>query len=74
MKYEVCGKCKTNPAIIFPEGSAEGLCILCARKRGFPVVNELLARLGITESDLEQINRDMIRDLRDMPDDEGDKQ
>lgn len=74
MKYKVCDTCKTNPAVIFYQGAENGLCILCAWKHDFPQARELLTRLGISESDLEQINRDTIRDLQDMPDEDGDKQ
>ena len=45
------------------ETDGEGVCLTCARKIGITQADELLKRLGITDDDLEQIQRDMLKTL-----------
>ena len=60
--YARCGK---NVAVIFitkvenNETTNQGLCLSCAREMRIKPVDELLTRMGLTETDLENLANDM---------------
>jgi len=62
MKPVICSKCKKNVAVVFitkvenGKSTDEGLCLKCAKELGIKQVDDMVARMGITEDDLESIN------------------
>ena len=65
MKIPICSRCKKNPAVVFVtkiengESKNEGLCLQCARELGIKPVADLMDRFGITDSDLENMTREL---------------
>ncbi len=64
MKYMMmCSMCKENLAVVFVtkiiEGkhTQEGLCLSCAKKQGIQPVNQLLEQTGMTEEELDNLNK-----------------
>lgn len=69
MKPTLCSRCKKNIAVVFitkmEDGKTvnEGLCLKCAKELGLPQVNEMIARMGITDEDLDNLNDEMMQAL-----------
>ena len=67
-----CERCGKYLAVIYLSGQqggktdGEGLCLTCARAAGLTQVDEMIKKMGITGEDLEQIQRDMVRDFKEM--------
>lgn len=61
----MCSVCKENYAVVFItkiiEGKQfnEGLCISCAKKQGIQPINQLLEQSGVSEEDLDSLNKQM---------------
>ncbi len=59
----LCSVCNENLAVVFitklVEGkqTQEGLCLSCARKRGIGPINQLLEQSGLSEEDIEDLNK-----------------
>lgn len=59
----ICSVCKQNIAVVFVtkiingEQTQEGLCLTCARKQGIQPINQLLDQTGMTEEDLDGLNK-----------------
>jgi ATP-dependent Clp protease ATP-binding subunit ClpE len=59
----MCSVCKENVAVVFiakVEGekqSQEGLCLACAKKRGIQPINQLLEQTGISDEEIEGLNK-----------------
>ena len=70
MQPTLCSKCKKNIAVVFiskMEGNEvinEGLCMKCAKEIGLPQVDEMMKRMGISDEDLENINNEMMQEVR----------
>ncbi|MBQ1536919.1 MAG: ATP-dependent Clp protease ATP-binding subunit [Ruminococcus sp.] len=72
----MCSKCGKRPAVVFisqmngvqqndNNGLGKGLCIVCAREAGIPQFDEYMKKMGISESDIEdmaQIQSEMFDD------------
>ncbi len=65
MEIQRCARCKKRPASVFitrlenGESVNEGLCLFCARALGFKPVDDILKKMGIDESDIENISGEM---------------
>ncbi len=59
----LCSVCKENIAVVFVtriidgKQSQEGLCLSCAKKQGIQPVNQFLEQTGLTEEDLDSLNK-----------------
>ncbi|NTV90126.1 MAG: ATP-dependent Clp protease ATP-binding subunit [Clostridiales bacterium] len=68
----MCTICKENYAVVFitkiTEGkqTQEGLCLACARKQGIQPVNQLIEQTGMTEEDIDNLNKQMSSMLENM--------
>lgn len=71
MSPTFCERCQKNIAVAFvrkPDDTAgsEAICLICARKAGISQVDELMKRMGITDEDLEAIQRDTLKAMTEM--------
>lgn len=75
----MCSRCKKRMAVVFitrMEGDKsynEGLCLVCAKELGIKPVNDLMDKMGVSDSDIENLSEqmtDMIGAVGD-PDDEN---
>lgn len=61
----MCSVCKENLAVVFItkiiEGkqTQEGLCFSCAKKQGIQPINQLLEQTGISEDEIDDLNKQM---------------
>lgn len=61
----MCSVCKENYAVVFitqiAEGKQkqEGLCLSCAKKRGIQPVNQLIEQTGMSDEDIDNLNKQM---------------
>jgi len=61
----MCSVCKENYAVVFitkvVEGKQiqEGLCLSCAKKQGIQPVNQLIEQTGMSDEDIDNINKQM---------------
>lgn len=59
----LCSRCNENLAVVFVtkiiEGkqTQEGLCLACARKEGIQPIDQLLEQTGMTDEDIENLNK-----------------
>jgi len=62
---ELCARCKKRMAVVFvsriENGQTinEGICMKCARELGIKPINDIIEKMGLTESDLEQMDMEM---------------
>ena len=69
---KLCEICKKNIAMILTSkienGKTEtiGLCIECAKKRGIPVMDQLMQQAGLSSEDIESLNEQMGNMFKDM--------
>ena len=73
---EMCARCKKRPATVYimklenNVQKQEGLCLVCAKELGIKPVDDMMKKLGISEEELENMEK-MVADL--MPvDEDGD--
>lgn len=65
MQPSLCSRCKKNMAMIFiskvenGETKNEGLCLKCARELHVKPVEEIIARMGISDDELDTISTEM---------------
>ena len=61
----LCSMCKENFAVVFitkiTDGrqTQEGLCLSCAKKQGIQPVNQLIEQTGMSEEDIDNLNKQM---------------
>jgi len=61
----MCSICKENYAVVFitkiQDGKQyqEGLCLSCAKKQGIQPVNQLIEQSGMTDEDIDNLNKQM---------------
>ena len=59
----LCSVCKENIAIVFitkivnGKQTQEGLCLTCAKKQGIQPINQLIEQTGMTEEELDSLNK-----------------
>ncbi|MBU3161718.1 ATP-dependent Clp protease ATP-binding subunit [Clostridium frigoris] len=69
---KLCEICKKNIAMILTSkienGKTEtiGLCIECAKKKGIPVMDQLMQQAGLSSEDIESLNEQMGTMFNDM--------
>ncbi|MBU3091577.1 ATP-dependent Clp protease ATP-binding subunit [Clostridium sp. CM028] len=69
---KLCEICKKNIAMILTSrienGKTEtiGLCIECAKKRGIPVMDQLVQQAGLSSEDIENLNEQMGNMFKNM--------
>ena len=65
MEPVICSRCKKNIAVIFitridgNESRNEGLCLKCARELHIKPVDDAIAKMGLSEEDLDNLTDDM---------------
>ncbi len=65
MNIPLCSRCKKNLAVVFVTKiengvtKNEGLCLKCAKELGIKPVSDMMERFGITDSDLENMTREL---------------
>ncbi|MCF0120070.1 MAG: AAA family ATPase, partial [Oscillospiraceae bacterium] len=66
MRPHICVRCKKNPAVIFITkiengvSSNEGLCLKCAKELNIKPVQDVIAKLGLTDDDLQNLGDEMM--------------
>ncbi len=61
----MCSICKGNYAVVFitkivdGRQNQEGLCLSCAKKQGIQPVNQLIEQTGMSEEDIDNLNKQM---------------
>ncbi len=61
----MCSICKENYAVVFVtkfidgKQNQEGLCLSCAKKQGIQPVNQLIEQTGMSEEDIDNLNKQM---------------
>lgn len=61
----MCSVCKENYAVVFitkivdGKQQQEGLCLSCAKKQGIAPVNQLIEQTGMSDDDIENLNKQM---------------
>lgn len=69
---KLCSVCNKNIATIYTakmeNGKSEmvGLCIPCAKKMGYPIIDQLIKQTGISEDEVQNITEQMNNMLQDM--------
>ena len=69
---KLCDICKKNIAMILTSKIENGktetvaLCIECAKKKGVPVMDQLMQQAGISSEDIENLNQQMGNIFKDM--------
>jgi len=59
----LCSVCNENIAVVFVtkiidgKQTQEGLCLSCAKKQGIQPINQFLDQVGLTEEDLDDLNK-----------------
>lgn len=72
----MCSICKENFAVVFitkiqdGKQAQEGLCLSCAKKQGIQPINQLLEQTGMTEEDIDNLNK-QVGDVFENMDQEG---
>ncbi len=65
---EMCSRCKKRPATVYimklenNVQKQEGLCLVCAKELGIKPVNDMMTKMGITEEELENMEK-MFQDM-----------
>jgi ATP-dependent Clp protease ATP-binding subunit ClpA len=61
----MCSICRENYAVVFitkiidGKQTQEGLCLSCAKKQGIQPVNQLIEQTGMSEEDIDNLNKQM---------------
>ena len=67
-----CSICKENLAVVFitkivnGKQTQEGLCFSCAKKRGIQPINQILEQTGISEDEIDDLNKQMSSFFEEM--------
>ena len=75
---EMCARCKQRPAMVYimkienGEQKQEGLCLACARELGIKPVNDIMSKMGISEDELEEMEKMMAEVLPGLTDEDND--
>ncbi len=68
----MCSICKENIAVVFitkitdGKQTQEGLCLSCARKQGIQPINQIIEQTGISDEEMEDLNKQMGSLFEDM--------
>lgn len=59
----LCCRCKKRPAVVFvatnAESESQGYCLTCAKELGIKPVTDIIAKMGISEDDLDAVQEQM---------------
>ncbi len=78
---EMCARCKKRPATVYimklenNVQKQEGLCLVCAKELGIKPVNDIMSKMGISEEELENMEKmfsDMLPTLSENGEDDDD--
>ena len=75
---EMCARCKKRPATVFitklenNEQKQEGLCLVCARELGIKPINDIMKKMGISDEELENMEKLVADMLPEKTDDDSD--
>ena len=75
---EICARCKQKPAMVYimkienGEQKQEGLCLACARELGIKPVNDIMSKMGISEDELDEMEKMMAEVMPSLTDDDSD--
>jgi len=75
----MCSMCKENLAVVFitkivnGKQTQEGLCFSCAKKKGIQPINQILEQTGISEDEIDDLNKQMGSFLEEMSMNNGDE-
>lgn len=75
-----CARCGKRPAMVFitrienNKNIQEGLCLFCAKELGIKPVNDILANMGVDESQIDNMLEEISSSLPEMLDDQDGKQ
>ncbi len=75
---EMCARCKQKPAMVYimkienGEQKQEGLCLACARELGIKPVNDIMSKMGISEDELDEMEKMMAEVMPGLTDDDSD--
>ena len=75
---EMCARCKQKPAMVYimkienGEQKQEGLCLACARELGIKPVNDIMSKMGISEDELDEMEKMMAEVMPSLTDDDSD--
>ena len=70
---QMCSRCHKRVAVVFitklekDQQVQEGFCLQCARTIGIKPVEDMLNKIGITESDIDNLSEEMTTMLSEMP-------
>ena len=62
---EMCARCKKKPAMVYimkienGEQQQEGHCLACAKELGIKPVNDIMTKMGISEDELDEMEKMM---------------
>ena len=70
MQPVLCARCKKNMAVVFINriengvSRQEGLCLPCARELHIKPIDDIIAKMGISDDDLEGLSGDMMEAMQ----------
>ena len=72
MHPTLCSRCHKNMAVVFINRiengvtQQEGLCLKCARELHIKPIDDIIAKMGISDEDLENLGKDMMESLQSL--------
>ena len=70
MQPTLCARCKKNMAVVFinrienGNSQQEGLCLKCARELHIKPIDDIIAKMGISDEDLEGLSGEMMEAMQ----------
>lgn len=62
---EICSRCKKRLAVVYiqrienGDSKSEGICLKCAKELGIKPINDMMAKMGIGEEELDRLDEEM---------------
>ncbi len=73
MQPTLCSRCHKNMAVVFinrienGKSQQEGLCLKCARELHIKPIDDMIAKMGISDEELESLTNEMMDAMRSLP-------
>ena len=73
MQPTLCARCHKNMAVVFinrienGHSQQEGLCLSCARELHIKPIDDMIAKMGISDEELENLTSEMMEAMRSLP-------
>ncbi|MBR6115813.1 MAG: ATP-dependent Clp protease ATP-binding subunit [Oscillospiraceae bacterium] len=73
MQPTLCARCHKNMAVVFinrienGQSHQEGLCLSCARELHIKPIDDMIAKMGISDEELENLTSEMMEAMRSLP-------